>query len=234
MKKAREVRRREKRAGEGEKGRQQEAEGRGQSTKGTRDNSDERERLDSFPTVFCQIDSTLAAKPNPFIPQPDLLLPVAGRRAHADFPLRVDDSMPGHPGILAGAHRPADRACAARHSQRAGDLTVGHDAPARDSPHERVNALKERMVDRWMWSNAEFPHAEFDLGCIIFALGWVTFFCLLLSTYCRLSTVDCRLLTIDRRRQFQARHHIQVPAACLAALPVPPRRRRDHGAVVNT
>ncbi len=103
----------------------------------------EGERLDSFPAVFVQVDAAVTAEANAFFLQANPLLLVAGGRAEADFPLRVDHAMPRDAGILAGAHGPTDGARAARHPQRAGDLAVRHDAAARHPADERVDARKE-------------------------------------------------------------------------------------------
>jgi hypothetical protein len=64
--------------------------------------------------------------------------------AARDFASRVDHSMRGDMGVVAGRHRPAHLACFARCAEHSGYGAVGDHASLRDLPHQRINAFSER------------------------------------------------------------------------------------------
>ncbi len=103
----------------------------------------QRCRDDLRPPVLLQINLPFVTKLHTFLFQTRVLFVIAAGWPQADPALRVDDAMPGNI-VVACAHRPADGARGRRwRAQRPRDLPVRGDAPARDFPNERVDALEK-------------------------------------------------------------------------------------------
>lgn len=96
-----------------------------------------------------QVDFPALRKPHPLGLKHRALHRAAGAAggSRRDFPLRVDDAMPGNVILRAQRmHRVANLPRVPRKSRQRGDLAVIRHAPARDHPRDAINRLVRRMT----------------------------------------------------------------------------------------